>query len=258
MKYIQYEGKDQIGCVTISRPQELNALNRAVLTELDAVFSHIDTDIVRCVLLTGAGERAFVAGADIGEMQPMHRDEAYVFSTMGKEIFRKIELFPVPVIAVVNGFALGGGCELTLACDMRIAGENAIFGLPEVTLGITPGYGGTQRLARLIGLSKAKELLYTGRKIQAQEALLIGLVNAVFPAQELREGAEKIARQIAANAPIAVRATKRAVTEGYDLPLCEALAPESECFAACFESADQKEAMAAFLEKRKPNAFENR
>lgn len=258
MNYVQYEIKGRIGYITICRPQELNALNRAVMTELDAAFSQINVADIRCILLSGAGNKAFVSGADIAEMQAMNKAEAQALSATGNEIYRRIENLPIPVIAAVNGFALGGGCELALACDIRIAGENAVFGQPEVALGITAGYGGTQRLARLVGLGKAKELLFTGRRVKAQEALTIGLVNAVFPADTLMSEAKKVAHQIAANAPIAVRLTKEAVTKGSAMRFDEALALESKCFGACFETADQREAMAAFLEKRTPNAFENR
>jgi len=195
---------------TINRPEALNALNRAVLQELNEVLDAVDLETTRCLVITGAGEKAFVAGADIAEMCCMNESEARIFSETGNTLFRKIETFPIPVIAAVNGYALGGGNELALSCDIRICSENAVFGQPEADLGITPGFGGTQRLARVIGsTSKAKELLFTCRNIKAEEALQIGLVSTVYPQVDLLAEAVKMADRIAGHAPIAIRNIKK-------------------------------------------------
>ena len=183
-------------------------------------------------------------------MSTLSKSEGEAFGKKGNDIFRKIETCPIPFIAAVNGFALGGGCEISMSCDIRIASESAVFGQPEVGLGITPGFGGTQRLARLVGPGMAKQLIYTARNIKADEALRIGLVNAVYPAEELMEQAEKLASTIAGNAPIAVRACKKAINDGLDLPMDEAIALEEKLFGSCFESEDQKEGMANFLRKK--------
>ena len=190
MNYIQYEQKDAIAVLTISREKALNALNSEVLGELDAAIDAIDLDTVRCLIITGAGQKSFVAGADIGEMSTLTKEEGEAFGKKGNDVFRKIETLPIPVIAAVNGFALGGGCELSMSCDIRLASENAVFGQPETGLGITPGFGGTQRLARIIPVGKAKEMLYAGTKVKAAEALTLGLVNAVYPSEELLPAAE--------------------------------------------------------------------
>lgn len=258
MEYIQYEEQGSLGLITIFRQEALNALNSKVLEELDSVLDNIDTEIIRCLLLTGAGNRAFAAGADIGEMCRLSREEGEAFGRRGNEVFRKIETFPLPVIAAVNGFALGGGCELALSCDIRICSKNAVFGQPEVGLGITPGFGGTQRLPRLVGAAAAKKMLYTGQNITAEEALRIGLVSEVYPAEQLMEKAMDMARRIAGNAPIAVQNTKKAVNQGLDNKIDEALLTESKLFGECFLSCDQKEGMTAFMEKRKHKDFLNR
>ena len=250
MGFVNCEVKDNIAVVTINRPEALNALNSQVLDDLAATFDAIDTNVVRAVVLTGAGEKSFVAGADIGEMSTLTKAEGEAFGKKGNDIFRKIEQFPVPVIAAVNGFALGGGCEISMSCDIRICSENAMFGQPEVGLGITPGFGGTQRLARLIGAGMAKQLIYTARNIKADEALRIGLVNAVYPQEELMAAAEKMASQIAANAPIAVRACKKAINDGLQTDIDEAIVIEEKLFGSCFETEDQKEGMANFLRKK--------
>ncbi|MBO6147462.1 MAG: enoyl-CoA hydratase/isomerase family protein [Lachnospiraceae bacterium] len=250
MGFVDYEVKGSYAVITINREQALNALNSEVLDDLDKVISGIDTDTVRAVVLTGAGEKSFVAGADIGEMSTLSKSEGEAFGKKGNDIFRKIETCPIPFIAAVNGFALGGGCEISMSCDIRIASESAVFGQPEVGLGITPGFGGTQRLARLVGPGMAKQLIYTARNIKADEALRIGLVNAVYPAEELMEQAEKLASTIAGNAPIAVRACKKAINDGLDLPMDEAIALEEKLFGSCFESEDQREGMANFLRKK--------
>ena len=213
MEFITYEVEGQVGIITINRPKALNALNSAVLDELDATIDGVDLDAVRCLILTGAGEKSFVAGADIAEMSTLTKEEGEAFGKKGNDIFRKIETLPIPVIAAVNGFALGGGCEISMSCDIRICSDNAVFGQPEVGLGITPGFGGTQRLARLVGPGMAKQMIYTARNIKADEAYRIGLVNAVYPQEELMDAAKKLAAGIAKNAPIAVRACKKAMMD---------------------------------------------
>jgi len=258
MAFVDYEVKGNVAVVTINRPKALNALNSDVLKEIIATFDAIDLNVVRCVVLTGAGEKSFVAGADIGEMSKLTKAEGEAFGKIGNDAFRKIETFPVPVIAAVNGFALGGGCEISMACDIRYASENALFGQPEAGLGITPGFGGTQRLARHIGLGKAKEIIYTCKNIKAPEALELGLVQAVYPIEELMPAALKTAEKIAANAPIAVRACKKAINDGMQVGMDEAIVIEEKLFGQCFETADQIEGMGAFLEKRPHNPFENK
>ena len=257
MGFVLYEQKDAVGIVTINRPEALNALNSAVLDELDAVIDAVDLNTVRCLILTGAGEKSFVAGADIGEMSSLTKAEGEAFGKKGNDVFRKIETLPVPVIAAVNGFALGGGCEISMSCDIRICSDNAVFGQPEVGLGITPGFGGTQRLARLVSPGMAKQLIYTARNIKADEAYRIGLVNAVYPQEELMAQAQKMAAGIAKNAPIAVRNCKKAINDGLDVAMDDALVIEEKLFGDCFETHDQVEGMTAFLEKRKEKNFTN-
>ena len=258
MEFITYEVEGQIGIITINRPKALNALNSAVLDELDKTLDAVDQEAIRCLILTGAGEKSFVAGADIGEMSTLTKAEGEAFGKKGNDVFRKLETFPIPVIAAVNGFALGGGCEISMSCDIRICSENAVFGQPEVGLGITPGFGGTQRLARLVGTGKAKEMIYGARNIKAEEAYRIGLVNNVYPAEELMPAAKKLASTIARNAPIAVRNCKRAINEGLQVDMDQAIVIEEKLFGDCFETHDQKEGMSAFLEKRKVEAFLNK
>lgn len=258
MEFITYEVEGQIGIITINRPKALNALNSAVLDELDKTLDAVDQEAIRCLILTGAGEKSFVAGADIGEMSTLTKAEGEAFGKKGNDVFRKLETFPIPVIAAVNGFALGGGCEISMSCDIRICSENAVFGQPEVGLGITPGFGGTQRLARIVGTGKAKEMIYGARNIKAEEAYRIGLVNNVYPAEELMPAAKKLASTIARNAPIAVRNCKRAINEGIQVDMDQAIAIEEKLFGSCFETCDQKEGMNAFLEKRKVDAFLNK
>lgn len=257
MEFVKYEQKGFIGVVTIDRPSALNALNTQVLTELEQVMDAVSSNETRCIIITGAGEKSFVAGADIASMKPLTQQESHDWCVFGNRVMRKIETHAVPVIAAVNGFALGGGCELAMSCDIRIASENAIFGQPEVSLGITAGFGGTQRLSRLIGLGRAKELMYTTNKIDANTALAYGLVNAVYPQAELMEQAMKLAEKIARNAPIAVRATKVSINQGIQTDMDSAILIEAKQFGACFETDDQVNAMQAFLEKRKPEAFTN-
>ncbi len=258
MEFITYEVEGQIGIITINRPKALNALNSTVLEELDKTLDAVDQETVRCLILTGAGEKSFVAGADIGEMSTLTKAEGEAFGKKGNDVFRKLETFPIPVIAAVNGFALGGGCEISMSCDIRICSENAVFGQPEVGLGITPGFGGTQRLARIVGTGKAKEMIYGARNIKAEEAYRIGLVNNVYPAEELMPAAKKLASTIARNAPIAVRNCKRAINEGLQVDMDQAIIIEEKLFGDCFESCDQREGMTAFLEKRKVEAFLNK
>ena len=258
MEFITYEVEGQIGIITINRPKALNALNSAVLDELDKTLDAVDQEAIRCLILTGAGEKSFVAGADIGEMSTLTKAEGESFGKKGNDVFRKLETFPIPVIAAVNGFALGGGCEISMSCDIRICSENAVFGQPEVGLGITPGFGGTQRLARIVGTGKAKEMIYGARNIKAEEAYRIGLVNNVYPAEELMPAAKKLASTIARNAPIAVRNCKRAINEGIQVNMDQAIVIEEKLFGSCFETCDQKEGMNAFLEKRKVDAFLNK
>jgi enoyl-CoA hydratase len=258
MSFVKYEQKDFVGIVTIDREKALNALNTEVLKDLENVIDAIPLDSTRCVIITGAGKKSFVAGADIGEMKDMAKEEGSQFGARGNAVFRKIEKFPVPVIAAVNGYALGGGCELSLCCDIRIASENAVFGQPEAGLGITPGFGGTQRLARTIGVGKAKEMIYSCGKVHADEALKLGLVNAVYPSDQLMDECMKLAGKISRNAPIAVRQCKKAINLGLQMDIDSAVALEPELFGACFGTKDQKNAMTAFCEKRKPDPFVNK
>ncbi len=251
MEFVTYEVKDRVGIITINREKALNALNSQVLDELSQAFDGVDQNEIRCLVLTGAGEKSFVAGADIGEMSSLTKAEGEAFGKKGNDLFRKIETFPIPVIAAVNGFALGGGCEISMSCDIRICSDNAVFGQPEVGLGITPGFGGTQRLARLVSPGMAKQLIYTARNIKADEAYRIGLVNQVVPAAELMDTALKMASTIAANAPIAVRNCKKAINDGLQTDMDKAIVIEEKLFGDCFETEDQKAAMANFLEKDK-------
>ncbi len=263
MEFVLYEQKDAIGIITINREKALNALNSQVLDELNEAFDAVDLNTVRCLILTGAGEKSFVAGADIGEMSTLTKAEGEAFGKKGNDVFRKIETFPIPVIAAINGFALGGGCEISMSCDIRICSENAMFGQPEVGLGITPGFGGTQRLARLVGAGMAKQLIYTARNIKADEAYRIGLVNDVIKAtvdeagnitasarDNLMAAAEKMAAVIAKNAPIAVRNCKKAINDGLEVDMDKAIVVEEKLFGDCFETEDQKAGMGNFLKKK--------
>lgn len=249
---ILLEVADRIATVTINRPKSLNALNPATMAELREAFESIAArDDVGVVLLTGAGEKAFVAGADIAEMSRFDQLQALDFSLSGHRVLELIERLPQPVIGVVNGFALGGGCELAMACDLLVAADTARLGQPEVGLGIIPGYGGTQRLPRLVGRNAAKELVLSGDMITAQRAYEIGLVNRVVPAGELMKTAREIAGKILSRGPVAVRLAKMAMNRGLDMDLSNANAYEASLFAACFSSEDGVEGMKAFLEKRK-------
>ncbi len=256
MEFVLYEVKDQIAVITINREKALNALNSQVLDELNETLDGVDVDSIRCLILTGAGEKSFVAGADIGEMSTLTKAEGEAFGKKGNDLFRRLETFPIPVIAAVNGFALGGGCEISMSCDIRICSDNAVFGQPEVGLGITPGFGGTQRLARLVGPGMAKQMIYTARNIDANEAFRIGLVNAVYPQDELMAAAEKMAAGIAKQAPIAVRNCKKAINEGLQVSIDEGVAIEEKLFGDCFETEDQKYGMAFFLDKNKEKVKE--
>ena len=264
MEYVLYEQKEMIGIITINREKALNALNSQVLEELEQTFDAVNLDEVRCLILTGAGEKSFVAGADIGEMSTLTKAEGEAFGKKGNDVFRKIETFPIPVIAAVNGFALGGGNEIAMSCDIRICSDNAMFGQPEVGLGITPGFGGTQRLARLVSPGMAKQLIYTARNIKAPEAYRIGLVNQIISAETNEAGevvvsakdalmaaAEKMAKGIAMQAPIAVRNCKKAINDGLQVDMDAALVIEEKLFGDCFETQDQQAGMGNFLEKDK-------
>ena len=259
MTNVLLEKKGYIAVATINRPQALNALNSDVLTDLDELVNVVSADSdIRALVITGSGAKAFVAGADIAEMSTLTAEEGEAFGKHGNDVFRRLETLPIPTIAAVNGFALGGGCELSMACDIRICADSAVFGQPEVGLGITPGFGGTQRLARLVSPGMAKQLIYTARNIKADEAYRIGLVNAVYPAEELLPQAEKLANTIAANAPIAVRACKKAINEGLQVDMDAAVVIEEKLFGSCFKTADQMEGMGAFLEKRKHEPYQNK
>jgi len=253
-----FETKDRIGRVTINRPDKLNALNATAKIELKQLFESLKTDnTVDVVILTGAGEKAFVAGTDIKELTELNTESGRTFSAGGQAIFDSIENLGKPVIAAVNGYALGGGCELALACNIRIAAENAKFGQPEVNLGIIPGYGGTQRLARLVGKGKAMELILTGEQIDAQEALRIGLVNKVVPLQELGTASETLARKILKKSQVAVRLSLKAVNMAHETNLSDGQALEASLFGVCCGSEDFKEGTNAFLEKRQAE-FKNK
>ena len=249
--FILYEEQDNIGLLTINRPKALNALNSQVLDELSQSLDKIDTKKIRVLIITGSGEKSFVAGADIAEMSSLTKKEGEAFSKKGNDVFRKIETFPIPVIAAVNGFALGGGCELSMSCDIRICSDNAIFGQPEVGLGITPGFGGTQRLPRIIGVGMAKQMIYTGQNIKADQALTIGLVNAVYPQKELLNEAKKLAAAIAKNGANAIKMSKKAINEGTQVDIDSAIVIEEKLFGECFENDEQINGMKNFLEKSK-------
>ena len=253
-----YEKREAVAVITLNRPKVLNALNRRTLEELDAcVREVIADDSVRVAILTGAGEKAFVAGADINELAQLTPVAGRDYGLFGQSVLDRIEASPKPFIAAVNGFALGGGCELAMACHLRIASENAKLGQPEVKLGIIPGYGGTQRLARLVGKGRALQLVMTGEQISAEQALKIGLVNEVVPLADLIPEAEAMAKKIAANAPLAVRFAIEAVNRGLEMPQAEGLFLEATLFSLCCTTEDMKEGTRAFLEKR-PAKFTGR
>ena len=258
MALVEVTKQGHVGIVTMNRPEALNALSSAVFADLTAALDQVEQDDdVYVVIITGAG-RAFVAGADIGEMANMNVEEGLAFSELGNSLLMRVDMFPKPTIAAVNGFALGGGCELSLACDIRIASEKAKFGQPEVGLGITPGFGGTQRMARIIGTGAAMELIYTAETIDAKRAEAIGMVNHVVAPDELMDFALNLANKIAANAQVAIRTSKMAIRRGIDCDISTAVTYEALAFATCFGTEDQKDAMKAFVEKRKLNGFKNR
>ena len=250
-EFIKYEEENQIAILTINRPEALNALNSKVLEELDSTLDSINTSKIRVLIITGAGDKSFVAGADISEMSKLSKKQGEEFSKKGNDVFRKIETFEIPVIAAINGYALGGGCEISMSCDIRICSDNAIFGQPEVGLGITPGFGGTQRLARLIGMGMAKQMIFTGKNINAEDALRIGLVNAIYPQNELLNEAKKLAILISKNYPKAVQRSKKAINDGIQLDINQAIQLEEKLFGECFETSEQIEGMANFLDKGK-------
>ena len=259
MSNVLLEMKDHVAVITINRPKALNALSTEVLSDLNSALAEVcQTKSIYALIITGAGEKSFVAGADIAEMKDKNTDEAATYGRFGNQIFSRIENFRCPVIAAVNGFALGGGCELAMACDIRIASSNARFAQPETGLGITPGFGGTQRLPRLVGAGIAKELIYSCRQIKADEALAIGLVNKVVEPENLMEEAMKLAKRIAANAPIAVANAKKAINDGLQTNMDAGVSIEVKEFSACFATEDQKLAMNAFVNKEKVEQFHNK
>jgi len=252
-KNLLVQTEQGITVVTINRPKSLNALNSATLDEMKQLFDILAKDeATKIVIITGGGESAFVAGADIVEMQKLNVIESRNFSRLGQAVFSAIENLPQIVIAAVNGYALGGGCELAMACDIRIASSKAVFGQPEVSLGIIPGFGGTQRLAQLVGKGRAKEIICTTNMLKVEEAYRIGLVNAMVEPNELMETAKVMANKIISKAPIAVQLAKDAINRGFDMSLQAGLAYEADNFGICFATADQKEGMKAYLEKSKP------
>ncbi len=252
-KYLILEQEDGIGTLFINRPQAMNALNTEVLKELGQAAADIAADDqIKVLIITGAGDKAFVAGADIKEMSALTGVEGREFGIIGNWAFRQLEKMGKPVIAAVNGFALGGGCELAMAADIRLASEKAKFGQPEVGLGITPGFGGTQRLPRLVGEGRAMELILSANQINAEEAYRIGLVNHVYPAESLMDEAKKLARKIMSNAPLAVKYSKAAINKGLQTDIETAIAIEADLFGLCFSTEDQKSGMNAFLNKEKP------
>ncbi len=250
MENIVYQEKGYGGVIKIARPQALNALNSQILGELEEVLKNLEKNDLGCLVITGEGKRAFAAGADIGQMKNFSQKEAHEFAEKGKKVFRLLEDFSTPVVGAINGYALGGGCELALCCDIRICSDTAVFGQPEAGLGIIPGFGGTQRLARLVGAAKAKEMIYTGTNIGAEEALRIGLVNAVYPLEDLERQSDLLAEKIAKNSSIAVKNCKKAINQGLEMNLVNGMEKENSLFADCFEKKDQRERMQAFLEKK--------
>jgi enoyl-CoA hydratase len=250
---VEIERRDKIAIVTMSRPEALNAFNTAQIRDVIAAFQELRADrFVRCIILTGAGDRAFAAGADIKEMAEKSLGEGRAFARLGQALTNTIEGVPQPTIAAVNGFALGGGSEVAISCDIRLASENAVFAQPEVNLGIPPGWGATQRLPRLVGPGLASELIFTGRRVKADEALRIGLVNAVYPRDELLGEAEKLAKAIAANSPRALRESKQLIRLAFNGQVTSGLETEARLFGNAFGTPDQREGMRAFLEKRIP------
>ncbi|MDX9834898.1 MAG: enoyl-CoA hydratase-related protein [Desulfobulbus sp.] len=250
---IELTSTEGIATLTFNRPKALNALNGALLAELADAIEHINEDeSVRVLILTGAGEKSFIAGADITEIATLSPLGAKKFALVGQGIISSLQALPIPVIAAVNGFALGGGCEMALACDFIYASEKAIFGLPEITLGLIPGFGGTQRLARLIGANRTKEMVFTGRHLTAAEAREIGLVNKIFAPEELMPATLKVAQGISGKGKASLSAAKQTIGQGLNTDLATGLGIERDAFALCLASPDAKEGTSAFLEKRKP------
>jgi enoyl-CoA hydratase len=250
---IIFERQDDIAIIRFNRPKALNAINPTVITELNDALDSIEADTsIKVLIFTGEGDKAFVAGADIATMRDYTPLEGKFFSAQGHELLFRLESLPIPVIACVNGFALGGGCELAMACDFIYAADSAKFGQPEINLGIIPGFGGTQRLARLVGKSMAKELCMTGMMMSAKEAKDIGLVNKVFPIEALWDESVKVAKVLASKGKVSMRAVKETINRGYDQDLRTGCHMESEAFGICMASPDAREGMGAFLEKRKP------
>ena len=249
--YLNISTKEHICTVQINNPKALNALNTKIFHELNRALTTVENDKnIRVLIITGV-EKSFVAGADISEMSNLNETEGKAFSELGSEVFRRIDLLHIPVIASVNGYALGGGCELAMSCDIRIASEKAKFAQPEVSLGIIPGFSGTQRLSRLVGTGKAKELIFTGEVINAAEAYRIGLINKITSPEMLEEETQKMAQMIASRAPLAVQYAKKAINRGVDTDIESGIAIEVELFARCFTTEDQKKGMQAFLKKEK-------
>ena len=248
---IKYEEDKTTAILTINRPKALNALNSQVLEELDKTLDSIDLNKIKALIITGEEQKSFVAGADIAEMSKLTKNQGEAFGKKGNDVFRKLENFPIPTIAAINGFALGGGCEIAMSCDIRICSDNAIFGQPEVGLGITPGFGGTQRLARIVGEGMAKQMIFTGQTIKADEALRIGLVNEVIPQNELLAKAKKLAENIGKNIGHAVKNSKKAINDGLQVNMEKAIEIEEKLFGDCFETNEQIEAMDNFLHKGK-------
>jgi len=248
------EHRDQIACISINRPRALNVLNPATIAELGATIKSLeDSSEAKVIIITGEGEKAFCAGGDVALMRTLNPLEARAMALKADDLFRSIEDSPRVVIAAINGYALGGGCELAMACDLRLASESAQLGQPEINLGIIPGWGGTQRLPRLIGSSRAKKMIFTGERIKAPQALELGLVDQVFPAAELLDEAHVLARSIAAKPQAAISMIKQAINQGMQMELDKALRFESELFGMCFATSDRQEGMDAFFEKRQPN-----
>ena len=259
MKEILYEKKDHIGLITISCTESLNILNSKLLIDLNKILEIVKNDRdIYCIVITGAGKKSFIAGAEITEMKDMGVLGARKYSIFGCRVLRNLESLAKPVIAAINGYTLGGGLELALSCDLRIASNNSIFGFPEVNIGIIPGWGGIQKLVRIVGLGKAKELVLTGLKINADEAFRIGLINKIVEEEKLMEEALDLAKKIAGNAPIAVSLAKAAIDHGIGLGSNDAITYESEVFAQCFTTEDQKDAMNAFIDKKKLEKFKNK
>ena len=258
MALVEVTKQGHVGIVTMNRPEALNALSKAVFADLSKALDVVEQDDdVYVVIITGQG-RSFIAGADIGEMATMNVEEGLAFSELGNSLLMRVDMFPKPTIAAVNGFALGGGCEMALACDIRVASEKAKFGQPEVGLGIIPGFGGTQRMARIIGTGPAMELIYTADIIDAKRAMEISMVNHVVPAEELMDFCMEMAQKIVNKAQVAIRTSKMAIRRGIDCDISTAVTYEALAFATCFGTEDQKDAMKAFVEKRKLDGFKNR